>query len=95
MEELQKGLKELKGFKTHRKNNNINQPNVPELPGTKPPTRVAPATHVAEPRLPSMGGDADALGKARCPSVGECQDGEAGVVGRESTLIEAEGGKMG
>jgi hypothetical protein len=25
MEELEKGLKKLKGFATHRKNNNINQ----------------------------------------------------------------------
>ena len=38
----------------HRKNNNINQPDPPELPGTKPPTRVhmegpmAPAAYVAE-----------------------------------------------
>ena len=33
-------LKELKGFATHRKNNNINQPELtpppPDLPGTKP-----------------------------------------------------------
>jgi hypothetical protein len=26
MEELEKGLKELKGFTTHRKNNSINMP---------------------------------------------------------------------
>lgn len=32
-------LKELKGFATHRKNNNINQPDPPELPGTKPSTK--------------------------------------------------------
>jgi hypothetical protein len=38
MEELEKGLKELRGFAPHRKNNNINQPDPPELPGTKPPT---------------------------------------------------------
>jgi hypothetical protein len=38
MEELEKGLKELKGFALHRKNN-INQPEPPELPGTKPPTK--------------------------------------------------------
>jgi len=36
MEELEKGLKELKGFATHRKNKNTNQPDAPELPGTKP-----------------------------------------------------------
>ena len=29
MEESEKGLKELKGFATHRKNNNINQPDPP------------------------------------------------------------------
>ena len=39
MDELEKGLKELKGFADHRKNNNINQPDLPELPGTKPPTK--------------------------------------------------------
>ena len=40
IEELEKGLKELKGFATHRKNNNINQPDTyPDLPGTKPPTK--------------------------------------------------------
>jgi hypothetical protein len=35
----EKGLKELKGFTTHRKNNNMSQPVPPELPGTKPPTK--------------------------------------------------------
>jgi hypothetical protein len=39
MEELEKGLKELKGFATCRKNNNINQPDPPKLPGTKPPIK--------------------------------------------------------
>jgi hypothetical protein len=32
MEELEKGLKEVKGFATHRKNNNINQPEPPPHP---------------------------------------------------------------
>jgi hypothetical protein len=39
MEELQKRLKEQKGFATPRKNNNINQPDPSEFPGTKPPTK--------------------------------------------------------
>jgi hypothetical protein len=39
MEELEKVLKELKGFTTHRKNNNMNQRVLPELLGTKPPTK--------------------------------------------------------
>jgi hypothetical protein len=38
MEELEKRLKELKEFAIQRKNN-INQPDSPELPGTKPPTK--------------------------------------------------------
>jgi hypothetical protein len=42
MEELEKGLKELKEFATHRKNNNINQSELPELPGTKPPVKKYP-----------------------------------------------------
>jgi hypothetical protein len=36
MENLEKGLKELRGLHPHRKNNNINQP---ELPGSNPPTK--------------------------------------------------------
>jgi hypothetical protein len=39
VEELEKGLKELMGLATHRKNNNINQPDPLELPGTEPPTK--------------------------------------------------------
>jgi hypothetical protein len=39
MEELEKGPKKLKGIATHRKNNNINQPDLPELSGTKPSTK--------------------------------------------------------
>ena len=39
MEELEKGQKELKGFATHRKNNNIDQPETPELPRTKQPNK--------------------------------------------------------
>jgi hypothetical protein len=38
-EELEKGLKELKGVATHRENNNINQPDSPELSGTKSSTK--------------------------------------------------------
>jgi hypothetical protein len=48
IEELEKGLKELKGFVTHKKNKNINQIDPPELPETKPPIRV----HMVEPMAP-------------------------------------------
>jgi hypothetical protein len=42
VDELEKGLTELKGLHPHRKHNNINQPDrlPPELPGTKPTTIV-------------------------------------------------------
>jgi hypothetical protein len=39
IEELEKGLNELKGFPPFRKNKNINQPDTPELPGCKPPNK--------------------------------------------------------
>jgi hypothetical protein len=39
MEELKKGPKELKGLQPNRRNNNMNQLVLPELPGTKPPTK--------------------------------------------------------
>jgi hypothetical protein len=39
MEELEKGTKSLRGLQPHRKNNNMNQPVLPELSGTKPPTK--------------------------------------------------------
>jgi hypothetical protein len=59
------------GLQPHRKSNKINQPDSPELPGTKPPTRVhmegpmTPAAYVAEVVV---------LGpvEACCPSIGEC-----------------------
>ena len=39
MEELEKGSKELKGFVAPYRRNNMNQPEPPELPGTKPPIK--------------------------------------------------------
>jgi ribosomal protein S17 len=39
VEELEKQLKGLKKFVIHRKNNNSNQPDPLEVPGTKPPTK--------------------------------------------------------
>ena len=39
VEELEKGLKELKGLRLHNNNNNINQADPPELPGRKPSTK--------------------------------------------------------
>jgi hypothetical protein len=39
MEELEKGQKEMKELQPHRRNNTMNHPISPELPGTKPPTK--------------------------------------------------------
>jgi len=39
VQKLEKELKKQKGLATHRTNNNINQPEFPELPGTKKPTK--------------------------------------------------------
>ena len=39
MEELEKGPKEMKGFAANRRNNNMNHPVTPDLPGTKLPTK--------------------------------------------------------
>jgi hypothetical protein len=49
---------------------------------------MALATYVAEkcPCRASMGGEALGPVKARCPSVGECQDKEAGVCGLMSRV---------
>jgi hypothetical protein len=39
VEELEKGLKELKVFAFHRKNINVNEPELLDVPGTKPPRK--------------------------------------------------------
>jgi hypothetical protein len=102
MEELEKGVKELKGFVTHRKKNNINHPDTLELPTTKPPKSTHGGTHGSSstcskgwPCWASMGGEALGSGKIQCPNVGECLGGEAGVGvgGWRRTLIEAGKGK--
>jgi hypothetical protein len=80
----------------HRKNNNINQPKLPELAGTNPPTKeyiwsvpevyMAPAAYVGEDGLvghqwASMEGKALGPVKAQCPSIGKFEGEDAGVVG--------------
>jgi hypothetical protein len=39
MEELEKGLKELRGLQLYGGNISVNKPDAPELPGTGPPTK--------------------------------------------------------
>ena len=39
MEELEKDPRSWRGLQHHRRNNNMNHPVPPELPGTKPPTK--------------------------------------------------------
>jgi hypothetical protein len=87
MEELDKGLKELQEFTTHKNNNNINQPDTSKLPWTEPPIKEYTwrdpwlLPHMYMTMLAPMGGDTLGPVKARCPSVGEYQGREAGVGG--------------
>jgi len=75
LEELKKGLKELK------KNNNINHLGPSELPGTKLPSQEYTGMDLllccicskGWPCWASMGGETLGPVKAQCPSVGECQ----------------------
>jgi hypothetical protein len=87
MEELDKWLKELKGFETHRKNNNTNQPDPRSFQGLNhQPKSTHGGTHGSS-RICSRGYPYrtsvrwEALGpvKAQCPSVGEYQGREVGV----------------
>jgi hypothetical protein len=87
MKELEKELKKLKWFETHRMNNDINQPDPPisqEL--NHQPKSTHGGTHGSS-RIYNRGllywtsMDRVTLGpmKAPCPSVGEWQDWDAGV----------------
>ena len=55
MKELEKELKELRGFQPHGWSNSVNRPDLPELPGDWTTNQsvhmkgpIAPATYVAE-----------------------------------------------
>jgi hypothetical protein len=105
MEELEKGLEELKGFTTNpigRTTLSTNQ-NLPTLraPGTKSPTKeyTRGGTHGSScicsrgwPCLASMGGEALGPVNAQCPSVGDIRAGKW-VCRWENTLIGAGKGK--
>jgi hypothetical protein len=90
MGELKKGLKELKGFASHRKNNNIHQPDTLELPGTKPSNKEYTGKdlwvqlHMSQSM--ALSGSNGKTGPWSCddlmPSLGECQGVEARVTGR-------------
>jgi hypothetical protein len=92
MEELEKELMDLKGFATHRKNNNINQLDPPPQSSQElnhKPKSTHGGSHGSSYICSrgwhcwtSMGGETLGPGKASCPSVGECQGGEVGVGGR-------------
>jgi hypothetical protein len=87
--ELEKRPKELKGLQLHRSKNNINQP-VPQISQglNHQPKNTHGGTHGSNficsrgwPSRSSMGGEALGPVKARCPTVGECQDQEVEVGG--------------
>jgi hypothetical protein len=86
---IRERAEELKGFATHRKNNNINQPDLQSSQGLNhQPKTTHGGTHDSSricsrgwPSQSSMGGEALGAVKAQCPSVGECQGREAGMGG--------------
>jgi hypothetical protein len=76
VEELEQRLKELNSFATHRKNDNINQPDPLELPGTikHQPKNTHVGTHDSShicsrgwPCRTSMGGETFGPVKAHVP----------------------------
>jgi hypothetical protein len=103
MEELEKGLKELRCLQPHGGSNSVNRPDPPKLLGTGPPTKEytwkAPLDwpHMWQ-KMPCwtlVGGKALVPDSVRCHSVGLCQGRKIGVCVGESTLLEAGGGEMG
>jgi hypothetical protein len=99
MEEIMKGLKELRGFSApwRSKCQQTNPPPSPlELPETGPPTKEYtwrdpwhwPHMWQGWPWT-SVGGEALGPEGVQCHSVGECQGGRMGVGEWGSTLIEA------
>jgi hypothetical protein len=107
MEKLEEGLKEMKGFAAHRRNNNINQPHTPTQPQSSQelnhqPKSIHGVTHDAMcicrrgwSCWASMGGESLGTGKAWCPSVGGCQGREAGVGGRVGKYPHRNRGREG
>jgi hypothetical protein len=84
--DLEEGLKDLKGFPTPRKNNNISLlDTAPQIPrGNHQPVSTHGSSCTRSRGWPfrtSMGGEALGPGKASCPSVRKCQGSEAGVGG--------------
>ena len=89
MEELEKGPKELKGFAAPWEEQQYELTSTPRAPGTNhQPKSTHGGTHGFScicsrgwPSRISVGGEALGPKKALCPSMGECQDQEAGVGG--------------
>jgi len=80
MEELEKGLKELDGFATHRKNNNLKQPDQSFQRLNQQPSSTHGVTHCSshicsrgQLYWASMRGEALVPVKAQCPCVWESQ----------------------
>jgi hypothetical protein len=77
------------GAEPHKRNNNMKQPVTPELPGTKPQTKayswrdawLQPLMWQKMALLSINGRRVPWSSETRCPTVGKCQDSEAGVGG--------------
>ena len=77
----------------------MNEPDLPELPGTKPSTKEGVSWlqciySRGWPCQTSVGGEVLGPVKVQWSSVGKCPGGEVGVSGWGNTLIEAQGGVM-
>jgi hypothetical protein len=86
LKELEKGLNNLKGFATHRKNNNINQPDPPTPKSYQELNHQPKSNHGRShgfsricsrgwPCWTSMGGEALGAGKAPYPLLGNAKAG--------------------
>ena len=92
MEELEKGLKELKGFATPKEKQQYQPTRHPP-----PPKKSQGLSHQQRsiPCQASMGGEVLGFMKAfKCPSVGELRAEEVGVGGWRNTFTQAGGGRM-
>ena len=77
----------------------MNEPDLPEHPGTKPSTKEGvPWLQCIYSRgwscHTSVGAEVLGPVKFQCPSVGKCQGGEVGLGGWGNNLMEAQGGIM-
>jgi hypothetical protein len=100
VEEMEKGLRELRGFAAPWREQQCQQPRHPdpELLVTGPPTKEYTWSDPwSWPHMWQKMALLDISGPegVQCPSIGKCKDGRMGVGGWGSTLIETGAGGIG